>query len=153
MDNEELFTDREIDEMVDSIDDLEDILYAYDDNELESEDLDESTELNEILSRGARIQAKFRMKRTKVRRELKKKMVLKRRSNNDVLAKRARRIAIKMMKSKLLKKNLNKASFNDKVRVETLIKKRKAAVDRLARKLMPKVRQIETKRLSFKAQR
>lgn len=142
-------TEQEIDALVDSINDLDDILYAYDDDELE--EMDEAVEINEILSRSARIQAKFRMKRTKVKREMKAKLALKRRSNSNVLNRRARKIAINMMKKKILKKNMSHASFNDKVRVETLLKKRKSAVDRLARKLMPKVRQIEQKRLTNKA--
>lgn len=139
-------TDAELDSLVDTLHDLEDIEYAYDEDEFES--VNESIELNEIMSRTARIQAKFRMKRTKTKRLIKKKLALKRRSNNDVLKRRARKIAINLMKKKLLKKDLSTASFADKVRVETLIKKRKGIIDRLSRKLIPKVRQIEQKRMA-----
>lgn len=139
-------TDAELDSLVDTLHDLEDIEYAYDEDEFES--VNESIELNEIMSRTARIQAKFRMKRTKTKRLIKKKLALKRRSNNDVLKRRARKIAINLMKKKLLKKDLSTASFADKVRVETLIKKRKGMIDRLSRKLIPKVRQIEQKRMA-----
>lgn len=151
--NEEDFeiSDKEIDDLANSISD-DDILSAYDSDELmevPEEDLDESViDLNEVLSRAARIKAKARMRRNAVKIERKKKIVLKRKSNNAVLLKRARRLAIKAMKIKLTKKSLKGMSFNDKVRVEKIIAKRKAMIDRVAKKLMPRVRAIEQSRLT-----
>ena len=140
-------SDSELDDIVNSFNDLEDIIDVYSDDELE--EINESVEeLNEILSRQARLRAKFRMKRTEVRREIKKKIVLKRRSNMDTLKNRARKLAIRSIKQKFAKKDLGKLSFADKVRIEKIVAKRKNAVDRLARKLIPKVRQIEQKRLA-----
>lgn len=144
-DEYEDISDEELDQLVDSFTD-DDLLDAYDDDEFE--EIDESVEeLNEILSRQARLRAKFRMKRTKVRREIKKKIVLKRHSNLETLQKRARKLAIKSIKQKFAKKGLDKMSFADKVRVEKIVAKRKNAVDRLTRKLIPKVRKLEQTRL------
>lgn len=144
-DEYEDISDEELDQLVDSFTD-DDLLDAYDEDEFE--EIDESVEeLNEILSRQARLRAKFRMKRTKVRREIKKKIVLKRRSNLETLQKRARKLAIKSIKQKFAKKGLDKMSFADKVRVEKIVAKRKNAVDRLTRKLIPKVRKLEQNRL------
>lgn len=152
--NDELdFTDAEIDDIVNSVSE-DDIINSYEADELmevPAEELDEShIELNEILSRAARITAKARMRRTEVKRDMKKKIVLKRKSNNATLMKRARRLAIKAMKKKLTKKSASGMSFGDKVRVEKIIAKRRVAIDRIARKLMPRVRQIEQKRLTHK---
>lgn len=137
-------SEEELDSMANAIQDLDDIIDAYDEDEL----IEIPDEINEILSRAARIQAKFRMKRTKVKREFKKKVALKKKSNNAVLLKRARRLAIKALKQKLAKKSVNKMNFSDKVRVEKIIAKRKTMIDRLARKMMPRVRNIEQSRLT-----
>ena len=73
MDEEQEISDQEIDAIVNSISD-DDILSEYDEDELmlvPSEEIDESViELNEILSRTARIKAKVRMRRTEVKREV-----------------------------------------------------------------------------------
>lgn len=153
MNDSEDFTDLEIDDIVNSVSDA-DIIDSYESDELievPSDELDESfIELNEILSRAARIKAKARMRRTAVKRDMKKKIVLKRKSNNATLMKRARRLAIKAMKKKLTKKSASGMSFGDKVRVEKIVAKRRVMIDRIARKLMPRVRQIEQTRLTHK---
>jgi hypothetical protein len=143
-------TDAEIDEIAASISD-EDILDAYEDSELMSipDEVSESViELSEILSRAARIKAKATMRRSEVKRDRKKKIALKRKSNNAQLLKRARRLAIKAMKQKLAKKSVGAMSFTDKVRVEKIIARRKVVIDRVARKLLPRVRKIEQTRLT-----
>lgn len=139
-------SEEELDSLANEIQDVDDILDAYDEDEF----IEIPDEINEVLSRAARIQAKFRMKRTKVKREFRKKVALKKKSTNTVLMKRARRLAIKAMKQKLSKKSVNKMNFSDKVRIEKIIAKRKAIIDRLARKMMPRVRSIEQSRLTHK---
>lgn len=139
-------SEEELDSLANEIQDVDDILDAYDEDEF----IEIPDEINEVLSRAARIQAKFRMKRTKVKREFRKKVALKKKSTNAVLMKRARRLAIKAMKQKLSKKSVNKMNFSDKVRIEKIIAKRKAIIDRLARKMMPRVRSIEQSRLTHK---
>lgn len=149
MDDTEL-TDQEIDSIVDSFNDLDDIIDAYDKDELQLESelfIEDAYELNEVLSRVARLKAKAKMRRTQIKREKRRKLVLKRKSTQAVLMKRARRLAIAAMKKKLAKKDPSKMSYADKVRVETLVARRKKAIDRIARKLVVKVKQIEQKRL------
>jgi hypothetical protein len=137
-------TDQDIDDIVNSFNDVDDILDAYDDDEF----MEVPDELNEVLSRVERLKAKIRMQRNKTKRTRKLKIALKRKSNNETLLRRARKLAIKGMKIKLAKKNIKDMNFSDKVRVEKIIAKRKAAIDRIARKLLPKVRTIEKERLT-----
>lgn len=143
-DRDDDITDQDIDDIVNSFNDVDDILDAYDDDEF----MEVPDELNEVLSRVERLKAKIRMQRNKTKRTRKLKIALKRKSNNETLLRRARKLAIKGMKIKLAKKNIKDMNFSDKVRVEKIIAKRKAAIDRIARKLLPKVRTIEKERLT-----
>lgn len=143
-------SEQEIDDIVNSISD-DDILSVYSDDEMMEipDELEESAiELNEILSRAARIKAKATMRRSEVKRDRKRKIALKRKSNNALLLKRARRLAIKAMKIKITKKAPGAMTYNDKVRVERIVAKRRAMIDRVAKKLLPRVRKIEQTRLT-----
>lgn len=145
-------SEEDIDAIIKSISD-EDILDTYDDDELKvvddetGETIEESSELLEILSRAERMKARVRFAKTKVKREIKAKIALRRRSNNKTFANRARRAAIKAMKLKIAKKPLNQLSVAEKERVERLVARRKKAIDRIALKLTPRVKQIERDRL------
>ena len=145
-------SEEDIDAIIKSISD-EDILDTYDDEELKvvddetGETIEESSELLEILSRAERMKARVRFAKTKVKREIKAKIALRRRSNNKTFANRARRAAIKAMKLKIAKKPLSQMSVAEKERVERLVARRKKAIDRIALKLTPRVKQIERDRL------
>lgn len=145
-------SEEDIDAIIKSISD-EDILDTYEDEELKvvddetGETIEESSELLEILSRAERMKARVRFAKTKVKREIKAKIALRRRSNNKTFANRARRAAIKAMKLKIAKKPLSQLSVAEKERVERLVAKRKKAIDRIALKLTPRVKQIERDRL------
>lgn len=145
-------SEEDIDAIIKSISD-EDILDTYEDEELKvvddetGETIEESSELLEILSRAERMKARVRFAKTKVKREIKAKIALRRRSNNKTFANRARRAAIKAMKLKIAKKPLNQLSVAEKERVERLVARRKKAIDRIALKLTPRVKQIERDRL------
>jgi hypothetical protein len=52
------------------------------------------------------------------------------------------------MKQRMAKKPLNKLSIGEKERIERVIQKRKAVVNRLAMKLVSRVKKIENDRLS-----
>jgi hypothetical protein len=152
-------SDEELDKMVNGVEDWDHIIGAYDDNELaivddetgeEVDDLSESYEINEVLSRAERIRAKARFARTATKREIKTRLALRRQSSSATLGKRARHLAINMLKVRLAKKPLANMSVVDKERVEKLLSKRKALVDRLAMKLMPRVKKIEKDRLHHK---
>jgi hypothetical protein len=154
-DEEDDITDEELESMADEFKDFKDIASAYDKDELgliDSETGEEVNEelINEVLSRQERIRAKVRFMRTQTRRERKLQMALKRKSSNQTLMKRARRLAVASMKKKLAKKDLAKMSVNDKERVERIIQRRRKLIDRLSVKLMPRVRKIEQERLTHR---
>lgn len=156
-DTEGQFSDEEIDAIVEALTE-EEILEAYDDEELHIIDeetgeviceLQEDT-LLEVLSRAERIRAKIRFSRSEAKRERKTKIALKTHSSSTTLNKRARRLAINTMKLRLAKKPLDKLSVAEKERLEKTMSKRKAVIDRMAMKMVPKVKKIETERLSHK---
>lgn len=151
------FQDKDIDDMIAKMTD-DDYLEAYDDEELAIID-DETGEhisdikeeaIMEVLSRAERIRAKIRFAKTATKRARREKIALKTRSNNTVINKRARRLAVNMMKQRLAKKPLDKLSVGEKERIERAIQGNKAAINRIAMKLAPKVRKIENDRLTHK---
>ena len=149
--------DKDIDDMISGMSD-DDYLDAYEDHELSLVDKDsgeylhdiKEEVLNEVLSRMERIRAKIRFARTEAKRERKIAIALKMRSNTATLNKRARKLAIVMMKKRLAKKPLDKLSVAEKERLEATIAKRKKIIDRIAMRLVPKVKKIESDRLTHK---
>lgn len=156
-------SDDEIDKMADGLTD-DDYLETYDDDELgivddetgeeleadedEEEKLKES-KLMEVLSRVERMKAKARIRRTKAKRERATKIALKRYSNTATINKRARRLAVKLMKQRLLRgRDPSKISVGEKERIERTLERRKAIIGRVAMRLAPRVRKIEKARLS-----
>lgn len=152
--------EEEIDKMIADIDDEEDIYDLYDDDELVivddetgeeiKEDIQESQELMEVLSKTERIRARIRFARTKAKRGRKLRIALKRHSSMPIINRRAGRLAIKLMKKRLAKKPLNKLSIGEKERIERLMAKRRPLIKRIAMKLVPRVRKVETARLAHK---
>jgi len=156
--------EKEVDNIVNSLTD-DDMMDAYDDEELQIvddetgekvSDLDTDEEgvneeaLNEVLSRAERIKAKIRFARHKAKRARKLKIALKRRSTVGVVNRRARRLAVKLLKKRLAKKPLNKLSVGEKERIERIIKKRSQLIKRIGMKLVPRIRKVETSRLQHK---
>lgn len=159
-DDEEM-SDEELDSMIAHINDWDDVVDAYDPEEISIIDqetgeevdqaLEESQELNEVLSRAERIKARMRFARTAGKRQRKLQVALKRRSNSATINKRARHLAVKTMETKLAKgKPLNTLSVPERERIERIIQKRKAVIGRLALKLTSRVKKIEADRLSHK---
>ena len=151
------FLDKDIDDMIGAMTD-DDYLEGYDDEELAIID-DETGEhiidikeevIMEVLSRSERIKAKMRFAKTQSKRERRQKIALKMRSNNKVINNRARRLAVNLMKQRLARKPLSKLSVAEKERIERTIQKRKVVLNRIAMKLVPRVRKIENDRLSHK---
>jgi nicotinic acid mononucleotide adenylyltransferase len=156
-------SDDELDKMAGEIEDEDDIMDEYEDDEFsivddetgeelpEDEDEKEIKEaaLYEVLSRMERMRAKAKMRRTKAKRERATKIALKRYSSNPTINKRSRRLAIKLMKKRLLRgRDPSKLSVGEKERIERVIEKRKKIIGRLAMRLAPRVRKIEKARLS-----
>jgi phage/plasmid-associated DNA primase len=152
--------------MANEITDMEHIIDVYDDDELsivddetgeelEADDEEEKAvneqALMEVLSRIERMKAKMRIRRTKAKRERATKIALKRYSGTATINKRSRRLAVKLMKQRLLRgRDASKISVGEKERVERVIERRKKLIGRLAMRLAPRVRQIEKARMSHK---
>jgi phosphopantetheine adenylyltransferase len=160
---DEEISDEELDKMANEINDIDDVMDAYEDHELafvdedsgeEVEDTEEENELKEgvlleVLSRIERMKARMRIKRTAAKRERKIKIALKRYSDTGTINKRARRLAIKLMKKRLLRgRDPAKISVGEKERVERVIERRKKVIGRLAMRLAPRVRKIEKARMT-----
>jgi len=141
---------------IDSLSLLEDILEAYNDNELAiidsetGEELDEEgfqEELTEAIGRTERMRRRQRWARSKSKREVKEKIALKKSSSIPVLNKRAKRLATFMVKKRLLRKDPSTASVQEKERAEKFLHARPQLIQRLARRLVPRVRSVEKARL------
>ena len=156
-------SDDDIESMADKLTD-DDYLETYDEDELgiiddeTGEELPEDEEeekklkesaLMEVLSRIERMKAKSRIRRTSAKRERATKIALKRYSNTATINKRARRLAVKLMKQRMLRgRDVSKLSVGEKERIERTLEQRKAIIGRIATRLAPRVRKIEKARLS-----
>jgi hypothetical protein len=154
--------DKEIEAMIGQLSD-DDIMDDYDEDEVglvddetgeeipksaEEDALDEQT-LMEVLSRIERMKAKFRIRRTAAKRERATKIALKRYSNTATINKRARRLAIKLMKERLLRgRDISKLSVGEKERIERALEQRKAVIGRIATRLVSRVSKVEKARMS-----
>jgi hypothetical protein len=154
--------DKEIEAMIGQLSD-DDIMGEYDEDDLalvddetgeeipksdEEDALDEQA-IMEVLSRIERMKAKFRIRRTAAKRERATKIALKRYSNTATINKRARRLAIKLMKQRLLRgRDVSKLSVGEKERIERTLEQRKALIGRIATRLAPRVRKVEKARMS-----
>lgn len=153
------FTDEEIDDMVNSVtdQDIEDlyeedeIVLVYDDDGEEIPPLQEESkyDLMEVLSRTERMKGKIRLRKTSAKRGRSTKIALKRFSNPATINKRARRLAIKLMKKRMLRgRDYSKVSVGEKERIEKTLSKRKDVINRVAQKLVSRVRKVEKARMS-----
>ena len=162
MEGEEL-SDEELDKMAAEINDIDDVIDMYDEDELaivdddtgeEIPDTDEENQFNEqaiteVLSRIERMRSKMRIKRTSAKRQRATKIALRTYSGSEKINKRARRLAIKLMKTRLLRgRDPTKVSVGEKERIERTIEKRKVIIGRLAMRLAPRVRKIEKARMT-----
>lgn len=150
-------SDKDMDDMINNTHDDE-FMDAYEDDEfhivdtetgepIEDDGVNEEA-LMEVLSRSERMRAKMRFAKTKSKRERRMMIVLKTRSNTATLNKRARRMAIQLMKKRIAKKPLSQLSIGEKERLERIIQSRKQMIGRIAMKLTPRMRKIEQNRLS-----
>jgi hypothetical protein len=109
----------------------------------------EDYQILEVLSRSERMRAKARFARTKSKRMNKSKIALKTRAPQKKINQRARRLAIKLIKKRMLRgRNYAKISIGEKERIERIIKKRQDTIKRVAIKLVPRIRNVEKSRLS-----
>lgn len=131
---------EEIDKLADKIDDLEDIVHHYDDDEI-------VLKLEEHLSREERIKRKIAFTRSKSNRERRREIALKRLSTPAKVKQKARKAAVELLKERISKKPVSELSVAEKDRLEDIIAKRKEIINRLANKLVMKIRKIEQNRV------
>ena len=132
-DTEPDMDEDDIDELANKVDDIDDILDLYDDHELvivdadSGEHVDDLKEemISEVLSRMERVKAKIRFARTQGKRERRLRVVLKSRSSPKQINARARRLAVNLMKEKLMRKPIATLNVSEKERVEKIIERRK----------------------------
>jgi hypothetical protein len=159
---EKEFSEQEIDKMIDDMSD-DDIMDAYEDHELavvddetgeeieqeeDENNPDLKVKITEVLSRTERIRARVRFARSKSKRQRGVKLALRRTSSSQTINKRARRLAIKLFKKRMLRgRPMSSVGVAEKERIERTIEKRRDVLNRVAMKLTSRVRQIEKARL------
>ena len=153
------FTEKEIEEMINSVtdEDIEDLyeedelVLVYDDDGEEIPPLQEESkyDLMEVLSRTERMKGKIRLRKTSAKRGRSTKIALKRYSNPETINKRARRLAIKLIKTRMLRgRDPAKVSIGEKERIEKTLSQRKNIISRVAQRLVSRVRKVEKSRMS-----
>ena len=130
--------------------------YGYDDDYIEyrrkrlkngamHEEVD--GEVDEALSRTARMKASQRMKRMSKRIQRAKQRALKRAPTMDVIQKRAQKQArTQMLKKWTRGQDKGELSMGRRAELEKRLKKAKPKVDRLAKKLVPQIRKQDRER-------
>lgn len=152
-------SDDDINSMVESVTDEEiedlyeehEITLVYEDTgeEVDTHPEESKFDLMEVLSRQERLKGKIRLRKTAAKRGRSTKIALKRYSNPATINKRARRLAIKLMKKRILRgRDPSKISVGEKERIEKLMAKRKDIINRVAQKLVARVRKVEKARMS-----
>lgn len=130
---------------IEDIDDIEDIHHLYDEDDFVLKE--EAEQLDEHMSRKERIRRKIQMNKSKTKMERKREMALKRVSSTANLTRKARRLAIEMIKEKIARKKLSEMSVAEKEKLEDMVMRRKELINRMAAKLAPKIKKIEQERV------
>lgn len=108
--------------------------------------------LDEDLSALQRINKRFAFMKTKAKRQIARRVAMKRPSNQKKLKKKAVVHARKLIKAKLLRgRDYSKLSVAEKNRIENVLKRASLAVVRISNRLVPKIRQLEMARLKEEA--
>lgn len=122
------------------------------DEEFDQFDID-SDILDEDLSALQRINKRFAFMKTKAKRQIARRIALKRPSNQKKLKKKAVVHARKLIKAKILRgRDYSKLSAAEKNRIENVLKRASMAVVRISNRLIPKIREVEMKRLKMQEQ-
>ena len=137
---EEEITEKEIDDLIESLE-WEDIIELYDTEDLILEDITSSERI--------RMGQKMRSRKTLL--ALARKVKLKRAAAMNILTRRSKSAARKMVMRKMLKgRNKSDLSASEKNNIEARTSKMLSMMKNLPQKLMPKIRDIEKKRLHGK---
>lgn len=109
-------------------------------------------QLREALSIQQRLRKAIKMRAKASQIALKRKIAMMKRASPEKIQQRARRLAIRMLKSKFAgNKPFNELGYSDRERVEKIVDSKPALVNALQRKMVPIVRKIEQERFSHNA--
>lgn len=115
----------------------------------------EALELDEaVLDRQARRQRAITMRRYKSKIAAARKRAMRKAASQDVIEKRARKKAIKIVRKKVAAQqgaDYNNLDVAQRMIIDKKVAKRKAVIDRITKKLLPKVRQAERARRAGKS--
>jgi hypothetical protein len=137
---EEEITEEEVDALIESLE-WEDIIELYDTEDLILEDITSSE----------RIKMGQKMRSRKTLLALARKVKLKRAAAMSILTRRSKSAARKMIMKKMLKgRNKSDLSASEKNNIEARTSKTLSMMKNLPQKLLPKIRDIEKKRLHSK---
>lgn len=107
--------------------------------------------LNEALTPAQRAKRARTMKRIAPKIARARKRAMKRRAGKEKLMQRAIKAARKMVEKKLLAgKDKADLAFAQRSALEKKVAKKKSAIQRIAKRLLPKIKKAETERLSNK---
>ncbi len=136
-------TEEELDALIESIE-WEDIIDMYDESEL----------VMEAISATERIKMSQKMKSRKFLMAMARRVKLKRAAPTDILTRRSKVSARKMVMKKLLKgRNKTELSASERNNIEARASKMLSMMKNLPTKLLPKVKEIERKRLASKGKK
>lgn len=107
----------------------------------------EKENLDEAISRQERLKRSLRMKRRSSFLQRRAEIASRRMPSQQKLMARARRLAERMLKIRLARKSPEEMSPAEKSRVEDRVRKMGPIVERMARKLMPKLKQHAAQRM------
>jgi nicotinamide mononucleotide adenylyltransferase len=148
-------TDKDLRDIEKHIDQMEweDVRHILSQGKQKEQEAEEEFEasgdlLDEDLTALQRMNKKFAFMKTKAKREIARKIALKRPSGQKKLKSKAIVHARKLIKAKLLRgRDYSKLSAAEKNRIEAILKKASQAVVRISNRLVPKIRELESRRL------
>ncbi len=107
--------------------------------------------LEEVLSIQQRMKKKQAMRRNKAKIAIGRKRAARKMASADVLKRRANKQARNIIVKKILKnRSKSDLSYGSRAALEKMVAKRRVAIDRIARKLLPQVRQKDRTKLQNK---
>ena len=122
----------------------------WDKSQMQHRKIREEVDLEEVLTRQARIKKALILRRFKHKIQRRKKMLRKKLATKEMLHKRSRRHAIKLVRKRFMGKKgemYDKLGMADKIIIDKKVATKRKIIDRIAARLMPKIRRAELVRL------
>lgn len=148
MDDAETISEEEINKIVNRLD-WTDIFDLYDQDELDIDTNITEEQLDEKISAMQRVQRRMRFARTATRRDVARMMKLRRASDVKTLQGRAHKAARRALMNRFLRgRDKSQLSAEEKNRIEQQVNRMASVQANLAQRMLPKIRDIEKKRLT-----